>query len=67
MTKLPDPDTRRRLRERHGNDPETTAALRALDRAADLLERSLWEFGSELRTEVEAFLGEPPLVNNPPR
>ena len=41
---------------------EVAEIFKALDTAENLLERSLYEFGSELRTEIEQFLGAPPLL-----
>ncbi|MDP7038279.1 MAG: hypothetical protein QGI45_03920 [Myxococcota bacterium] len=42
--------------------PKIDDLFKALDTAESLLERSLYEFGSELRGEIEHFLGEPPLL-----
>jgi hypothetical protein len=50
------------LRERFAGDPEVTALIAAYQRGESLLRRSLWEFGSELRGEIEAYLNEPPLL-----
>jgi len=50
------------LRAQHSEDEAILAALDCLDRSEKLLRRSLYEFGSELRIEIEKFLEEPPLI-----
>jgi hypothetical protein len=50
------------LKQRYPQDAELQALLKAYGRAEKLLGRALWEFGSELRGEIEAFLGEAPLL-----
>jgi hypothetical protein len=50
------------LRQKHADDPDLQALIKAYIRAEKLLGRALWEFGSELRGEIEAFLGETPLL-----
>tara|TARA_B100000959_G_C14670255_1_gene496160 strand:+ start:181 stop:372 length:192 start_codon:yes stop_codon:yes gene_type:complete len=42
--------------------PQIGEIFKALDAAENLLQRSLYEFGSELRNEIESFLGESPLI-----
>lgn len=59
---FPSREQRQALGERYAHDRELVDALRAMDRAEYLLHRSLYEFGVELRTEIEKFLGETPLI-----
>jgi hypothetical protein len=60
--RLPAPEVRRELQARYAEDHDVIQVMAALDRSEKLLRRSLYEFGSELRTEIEEFLGEPPLL-----
>ena len=55
-------DERRDLAARYPEDDQLKIILRRLARSEELLERSLYEFGSELRTEIQALLGEPDLL-----
>ena len=58
---------KREIRKQIQNDlsqahPQINEIFAALDTAESLLERSLYEFGSELRADIETFLGEIPLL-----
>lgn len=44
------------LKERFSGDSTVEGLIKRLWKAENLLERSLFEFGSEMRTEVESFL-----------
>ena len=59
---IPPQEVRDRLRSTHAQDPEMVAILAALDRAEHLLHRSLYEFGSEIRSEIKTLLGTDPLL-----
>jgi hypothetical protein len=50
------------LRQRYPEDADLQRLLRRHIRAEDLLRRALWEFGSELRVDIERHLGERPLL-----
>ena len=56
-------DERRELVARYPNDEQIKAILRRLAQAEELLERSLYEFGSEIRSEIETLLGKPGLLD----
>ena len=53
---------RKHLAEQYPDDNNIQKLVAALDRSEQLLQRSLYEFGAELRTEIESFLDEPPLL-----
>jgi len=53
------------LRQRYASDGEVLNVLKTLDAADRLLEKALWEFGSELRRDIEGYLGEQPLIGQP--
>ena len=55
-------EVRRRIGERHPEDEEIQDLLRSYERAEAILKRALWEFGSELRGEIEAYLDEEPML-----
>ena len=55
-------DKRAELRKDYADDARVIELLDALGRSDGLLKRSLYEFGSELRIEIERYLGEPPLL-----
>ncbi|MBJ79978.1 MAG: hypothetical protein CMH60_01545 [Myxococcales bacterium] len=60
---IPSHERRQELLQSLGDAPvEVAEIFKALEVAENLLERSLYEFGSELRTEIEQFLGEAPLL-----
>jgi len=54
---------RRELAARYPDDEQIKTILRRLARSEELLERSLYEFGSEIRSEIEALLGQPGLLD----
>ena len=56
---------RQTLRLRYQHDAELLRALLSLEQAETLLRRSLYEFGVELRLDIESFLQEPPLLPSP--
>jgi hypothetical protein len=55
-------DQRKELKARYPEDPELDMALKSLARSEKLLRRSLYEFGVELRADIEKFLNEDPLL-----
>ena len=55
-------EERRALAQRYPDDKDVKTILKRLAIAEKLLERSLFEFGSEIRTEIEELLGEPSLL-----
>ena len=55
-------EERQRLGARYANDPDLQKLLKGSAWADQLLERALWEFGGELRGEIERYLGETPLI-----
>lgn len=61
-TKAIPSEVRRSLQEKYAEDPEVVSLLQAYAHAEALLRRALWEFGSELRGDIEKFLGERPLL-----
>lgn len=46
----------------YAKDPRITSAVQRLALAEHLLERCLYEFGGDLRSDIERFLGTPPLL-----
>ena len=56
-------EERRALANRYPEDDDVKTILKRLALVEDLLERSLYEFGSELRLEIEKLLGEPGLLD----
>jgi len=54
---------RRELAARYPDDEQIKTILKRLARSEELLERSLFEFGSEIRSEIETLLGEPGLLD----
>lgn len=46
----------------YADDPKVQALVSRLLLAESLLDRSLYEFGSELRGEIETYLGVKPLL-----
>ena len=55
-------DERRRIAAAHPDDADIQKLLKAAARADALLERALWEFGGDLRADIERYLGERPLL-----
>ena len=55
-------EERETLKERYPTDELVQRLLASSFQADALLGRSLWEFGAELRTEVERYLGQKPLL-----
>jgi len=56
------PEERRAIKERYADDEAILKLLAASKRADYLLKLSLYEFGVELRRDIEDYLGEPPLI-----
>ncbi|MED5463070.1 MAG: hypothetical protein VX699_00335 [Myxococcota bacterium] len=56
-------EERRALANRYPEDDDIKTILKRLASTEDLLERSLYEFGSELRMEIEKLLGKPGLLD----
>ena len=56
------PQERAELRQAYPDDPRIFRLVGAYEQCEELLRRSLYEFGSELRGEIERFLGEQPLI-----
>tara|TARA_Y100001968_G_C19191430_1_gene635366 strand:+ start:190 stop:384 length:195 start_codon:yes stop_codon:yes gene_type:complete len=55
-------EERKALVDRYPNDEQIKVVLKRLAQAEHILDRSLYEFGAELRGEIEEFLGAPNLL-----
>ena len=53
------------IADRYPDDEEIISLVTRLAKAEALLDRSLYEFGSELRNDIEKFLGQPHLIPPP--
>ncbi len=56
-------EERKALVARYPNDKDIKIVLKRLAQAENILERGLFEFGVELRSEIEEFLGEKGLLD----
>ena len=53
---------RQELLTRYPEDETIQRLVKSMNRGENLLRRGLYEFGVELRAEIEEFLGETPLL-----
>lgn len=56
-------EQRQALVAKYPNDENIKTVLKRLAQAENILDRALYEFGVELRSEIESFLGEPGLLD----
>jgi hypothetical protein len=61
MSSIPK-ETLDELAARYPDDEQVQALVKGYKRSEKLLRRSLYEFGAELRIEIEKYFGEPPLI-----
>ena len=56
-------EERKALADKYPDDENIKIILKRLAQAENILERGLFEFGLELRSEIEVFLGEKGVLN----
>ena len=56
-------EERKALVAKYPDDESIKIVLKRLAQAEKILDRALYEFGVELRGEIESFLGEPGLLD----